>query len=90
MGKIQCISLKNKQGSFLFIEKYLNNMNTPLEKKILEEYLSIKSVLNSYKKIESEKEQQQMHMYKKRKQRFIKWYKMANMDSNNGESKQNI
>ena len=82
MGKIQCVSFKNKQGSFLFIEKYLNNMNTPLEKKIYEEYLQINIFLTTKKKISTEKEQQLLQIYKKRKIRFIKWYKMANLDMN--------
>lgn len=82
MGKIQCVALKSRQGSFQFIERYLNNMNTPLEKKIYEEYIAIKSYLNSKKRITSEKEQLIYQNYKLRKQRFIKWYKMANIDLN--------
>ena len=43
MGKVQCVSLKNRSENWLMIEKHLKNINTPLDKKIHDEYYTIKN-----------------------------------------------
>jgi hypothetical protein len=70
MGKIQCTSLKQRSDNWLMIERYLNNINTPLDKKIHDEYYSIKNKRHS--------ETDLTHIpFNKRMHRFVKWYKMA-------------
>ena len=69
MGKIQCTSIKHKTESWNVIEKYLNKSNTPLEKKIHDEYYTLKT---------KTKEEENSPIPKKKKmQRFLKWYKMS-------------
>jgi hypothetical protein len=69
MGKVQCVSIKHKTDTWMVLEKYLSNINTPLEKKIHDEYYNLKS-----KKIDSDL----THIpVPKRMHRFIKWYKMS-------------
>ncbi len=41
MGKIQCVS-QTKSDTWQTLEKYLININTPLDKKIHFEYFSLK------------------------------------------------
>jgi hypothetical protein len=74
MGKIHCNTLKNK-SDFQMLEKYLNNINTPLDKRIHEEYYSLKN------KKTNETEVSQIPI-NKRMHRFIEWYKMASPGSN--------
>jgi hypothetical protein len=73
MGKIQCTSIKHKPESWQLIEKYLNNLNTPLEKKIHDEYYTLKT--------KNKDEDYSPNNKKKKMQRFIKWYKMSTNSS---------
>jgi hypothetical protein len=72
MGKIQCVSsLKTRSDSWQVIEKYLDNINTPIEKKIHDEYYSLKNV-----RVKTTQDVSHIPVLK-RFNRFIKWYKMA-------------
>lgn len=51
MGKIQCVSLKSNVEVWSRIEKGMNNKNTPIEKKIADEYLKLKQLSNKQNKV---------------------------------------
>jgi hypothetical protein len=70
MGKVQCVSIKNRSENWLMIERYLNNINTTFDKRVHDEYYNIKN-----KKL-TELELTQIP-FQKRLQRFVKWYKMS-------------
>jgi hypothetical protein len=73
MGKIQCTALKNK-SDILMLERYLNNINTPFDKRIHDEYYTLKQNKTS--------DTESSHIaFKKRMRRFVKWYKMASPGS---------
>jgi hypothetical protein len=75
MGKIQCVSLK-KSETWEILERYLNNINTPFEKRIYDEYYSIKN-----KKV-TDTDFSSIPL-QKRLQRFVKWYKMSSLGGSN-------
>ena len=80
MGKVQCVSLKSKIEMWEIIEKSINNIDTPLDKKIYDEYYRLKLELKSKNKPKKENEilQKQIFIsFKKQMDRFIKWYYMS-------------
>lgn len=80
MGKVQCISLKAKNEMWNILEKSINNINTPLDKKIYDEYYKLKNELKNKNKSKKDNEtlQKQNNLsYKKQMERFCKWYDMS-------------
>src|SRR5690349_20499760 len=90
MGKIQCVGINYM--SLELIERSLMNVNTPLEKKINEEYYTLKKLVKEhahhstsaknlkFKNSNQEGPMPYLESYtntKKRLERFMKWYKMA-------------
>jgi hypothetical protein len=52
MGKIQCVSLKSGNIDIMqMIERGLINKDTPLDKKISEEYKHLKEINKNYRKV---------------------------------------
>lgn len=72
MGKIQCVSQGRNAATWELVERSLKNANTPLEKKIHDEYYNLK---NAYKETSSA-------VNRKKLETFIKWYKMCHCDRN--------
>jgi hypothetical protein len=70
MGNIQCVSGGRSAITWDLIEKSLKNVNTPLEKRINEEYCQLKK---QYKENCNSINKHQVD-------NFIKWYKMAHCD----------
>lgn len=104
MGIIQCGTFKDKTEIMNIIEKSINNKKTTLDKKIYEEYYSLKDSFKPHKKLDrsnsKEKAQENFNnitkkknfiSVKKRMNRFIKWYLMShpNQEQNLNKSKRN-
>ena len=85
MGTTQCVSSRTK----IDIERYINNINTPLDKKIRDEYYHLKS------KVKNKKSEENYSLHttsnQKKLQRFKKWYKMTHheIDYNDSHKKDN-
>lgn len=77
MGNIQCISNGRGSISWDIIEKSLKNINTPLDKKVHDEYYSLKREYKDKKSV----------INKLKIENFVKWYKMAHITFDNTNSK---
>jgi hypothetical protein len=95
MGTKQCVATNFKNITWDLIEKSLNNSNTPLEKRVQEEYQMLKkqakdkssnNLVSHLQNINSETQHIDLlisYIYPKKKlERFLKWYKMANYNIN--------
>jgi len=90
MGKTQCVSLKAKTEFWEIIEKSINNIDTPLDKKIYDEYYKLKANLKSKIKKEIENSQKKNSiLIKKQMDRFFKWYYMSHPNQRGQNLKSN-
>lgn len=77
MGKIQCTSQRSNHLHWEIIEKSLKNANTPLERKIHDEYHWLKSMYKEKDRIED----------KEKLENFVRWYRMAHCDESEKSGK---
>lgn len=75
MGKVQCVSVNHRRESFQFIEKYLNNINTPLERKMHDEYYHLKN------QMKGKLDEHSSLNARKKMEHFIKWYQMVQYEN---------